>query len=171
VTRRPGRPRAGARGFTLIELVVVICILGVLAAVGVPKYVDMRKQAESAAVESTIGALQAALSLHVAQQAAARQPIVAHNPFTDLAVAPKNYAGEFPDVTLANCAQGQWAYQTGDAANGNWPVICYRAQASLATAFGWGSAQWVLFEVKSVTDATGAVTALTLVEYPPLHQW
>lgn len=159
------------RGFTLFELVVVICVLGILAAVAVPKYVSMSKAAEKASVEGTIASLNSALQLHAVKRTSSGQPLIAHNPFEDLAVRPSNYAGSFGDVDLSNCAPGQWAYQSGHAANGNWPVVCYRAESTLGTAFGWGGVQWVIFEVKATTRPDGTVTGLSLVEYPPLHRW
>lgn len=47
----------GMAGFTLIELVVVIVVLGVLAAIAMPRYVSMTKEARMAAVESLAGAV------------------------------------------------------------------------------------------------------------------
>jgi len=62
------------KGFTLIELVIVIAILAILAAVAIPKFVDLSKKARMATAESEIGALRAAASLYYASLAVRGTP-------------------------------------------------------------------------------------------------
>jgi MSHA pilin protein MshA len=54
----------------LIELVMVIVILGVLAAVAIPKFVDLKGDAQQAAVNGVAGALSSAAAINYAAKSA-----------------------------------------------------------------------------------------------------
>ena len=60
------------RGFTLIEIIMVIVLLGIIAAIAIPRYIDLRTEAADATASGIVGAIVSSASIGYAD-------LVTHN--------------------------------------------------------------------------------------------
>ena len=94
-------------GFTLIELIIVMVILGIMAAVAVPRYLDSISNAEEAAEDAVISAIKSGLTQYannsLYESGRAEWPT---NPFDALAEKPVGYS---TDGTWAD-EDGEWTF-------------------------------------------------------------
>lgn len=104
-----------SKGFTLIELIVVITIIVLLAGMLLTRIWFYQEQAEKAAMEQTAGAVQSSLVMqygHLLTRGldAEVKNLVKENPMNWLMQKPKNYVGEYFGITPAVIAPGNWAF-------------------------------------------------------------
>ena len=101
--------KTSQNGFTLIELIIVMVILGIMAAVAVPRYLDSIENAEASAEDAVITAIRAGL------KQAANNSLLENgretwpeNPFDALSEKPVGYTA---DDELAD-TDGEWTFNT-----------------------------------------------------------
>jgi prepilin-type N-terminal cleavage/methylation domain-containing protein len=121
------------KGFTLIELIMVTIILGILAAVAIPRYTTSVSAAEAAAEDAVISSIRAGLENYATEQlmSSGRRTWPA-NPFDGLATKPSGYT---TDNSNAN-TDGEWTFHNGHITHQRNDNTRYKWAYSQGTATG-----------------------------------
>ena len=102
------------KGFTLIELMIVIVIIGILAAVAVPAYNDYTKKAKAAELVNAITSLKGAVEMCAYEQEYAAVPADLTACTQTMNIADGN--GEFVGAIDASIVGGQYSIVSSGAA-------------------------------------------------------
>ena len=113
-----------SNGFTLIELIIVMVILGIMAAVAVPRYLDSIANAEESAENAVINSIRAGLKQHANNELySSGRATWPTNPFDALNEKPSGYSstdngldggGAGPLDGVAD-SDGEWTFDYGSS--------------------------------------------------------
>lgn len=140
------KPRK-AKGFTLIELMIVVAIIGILAAIAIPKFAELIRKSKEGATKGNLGALRSALTIYYSENE--MFPDTAANVTTYLKtkyieaiptadVGTTAYHGKSAAINAAGTDDGAWGYvRSADGNSGIMQVNCSHTDTKSTTISIW----------------------------------
>ena len=154
-----------SKGFTLIELMIVVAIIGILSAIAIPKFADLIRKSNEGATKGNLGAVRSAISIYYGEQeglfpvpSASGATATAGTLGAIMTMDNGKYIKEMPscncppyhdkssDVSIAvssgdeSAAAGLWGYkETNDGIGRPWGDIWVNCTHTDSKATAWGT--------------------------------
>ncbi len=102
------------KGFTLIEIVMVIMLLGILAAVALPKYVDLSNKAKEGVRDGALGSIRAVVAMQYAENILNKRaylfPLSLQPTMFADSIVPMNPVTDKNDISMTTSIEVGWRY-------------------------------------------------------------
>ena len=163
-------PKLKKTGFTLIELILVICIVSVLAVAAAERFLYYQERAEKAAMDATLAAFKMGLQIRLAELIITNRQMAAgdlerDNPLRWLDEPPANYDGEY----RASPKPGNW-YFAADARQ-----LVYVPNSSSNLQLGQADLRELRFRVRlrydDIDTGSGKVKTLSGIGIVPVQPY
>jgi len=92
--------RKTEKGFTLIELMIVVAIIGILAAIAIPRFADLIRKSKEGATKGNLGAIRSALSIYYGENEGRYPGAAVDGAGTTISGLTPTYLDAMPTVRL-----------------------------------------------------------------------
>ncbi|HAT72555.1 MAG TPA: hypothetical protein DCS63_07045 [Elusimicrobia bacterium] len=137
------------KGFTLIELMIVVAIIGILAAIAIPKFADLINKSKEGATKGALSSVRSALQVYYGDNEG-------WFPTDSLGILTANakYINEIPVAKLPTTGHAD-----DRTVNVNNSSTTYEAGAAAETAIGTGGGGWAYFNSPVHSSVWGTFVA------------
>ena len=133
-----------SKGFTLIELMIVVAIIGILSAIAIPKFADLIRKSSEGATKGNLGAIRSAMSIYYGEiegwyPVSDPGPILTMENGKYLKEIPASYEPPYHSKLVTFDLTMSSSGGEGTTAPGGWS---YQEDRTLTTGKPWGDV-WV----------------------------
>lgn len=138
------------RGFTLIELMIVVAIIGILAAIAIPKFTSMLEKSREGATKGNLGAIRSAIAIYYGDREGVWPTTINHMTWGSYLMS--SYLDSLPPVVATYSTDN-----VHDPAGNDVTYLWTPGLAPPSTGRGWGYDKWfgLMYVNSTMIDSKG----------------